>query len=762
MGDTTTERSGGTAYAPGWPGISPTWSSSDKDFVTTSLGSSHLWATIGHGVLNEVYCPNTGTPQLRDVAFGLLRPEGFVDLKRIRRYRLQTPAPHVPLLTVIHEDEGYTVTLEFLPDPDRNALLVRYAVEGGDLVLLAAPRLSGTGYANTAYTKGARLHAAGPHGGVLGIMADTPFTEVNAGFVGASDGWRQLVEDGRLTETFDRAENGNVALTAVTAARAGVIAITFAGSEAGTQTLARSCFADGFDAVRETFVAGWEAWGSALTITHPDADIERAARLAVTVLKIHEDTTFPGAAVASLSVPWGNTSDNSGGYHLVWPRDTCLSAFALIAAGQTEDARRILNHLIATQTDGGGWAQCAHPNGEPYWVGEQLDEIAFPVMLAAKLREMGERELIGTGDMVRRAVARLLRTGPITPQDRWEENSGFSPFALAAHIAALVSAAPWLEADERAEAEDAADELNARLSAWCVADGDAPYYVRIGPPAHDGGMAGGVQIRNRWDVTVPARDLLGLDYSYLVRLGLRRGDDPVVAETTERVDARLRVELPCGPLFHRYNEDGYGEHPDGSAFDGSGIGRAWPLLAGERGHLALAADEDPLPYLKAMVASASAGGMMPEQVWDTDAIPGRELFPGRPSGSAMPLVWTHAEFIKLVLASASGTPVEQLAAVVARYGGAAPAPKAWRWRPDVPVGTLPAGTALMFQDTRPFTIRYGFDGWRDPRDSESVPGAFGLHVVRLEPADLAGHGSIEFTRRHGEDWAGQDWSARLA
>ncbi len=139
-------------------------------------------------------------------------------------------------------------------------------------------------------------------------------------------------------------------------------------------------------------------------------------------------------------------------------------------------------------------------------------------------------------------------------------------------------------------------------------------------------------------------------------------------------DGLLAVDLPTGRAWHRYNEDGYGEHADGTPFDGSGIGRAWPLLTGERGHLALAAGEDPLPYLAAMTAMTGPGGMLPEQVWDADPIPPLFLEPGRPTGAAMPLVWAHAEFVKLVNAIRRGRPIEQLAAVVDRYatGSATP------------------------------------------------------------------------------------------
>ena len=104
-------------------------------------------------------------------------------------------------------------------------------------------------------------------------------------------------------------------------------------------------------------------------------------------------------------------------------------------------------------------------------------------------------------------------------------------------------------------------------------------------------------------------------------------------------------------------------------YDGSGRGRGWPLLTGERGHYELAAGRDPLPYLEAMTAMASPGGMLPEQVWDADPIPSRRLEPGRPTGSAMPLVWAHAEFIKLMVSRHLGHPVDRPRAVWRRYQG---------------------------------------------------------------------------------------------
>ncbi len=247
--------------------------------------------------------------------------------------------------------------------------------------------------------------------------------------------------------------------------------------------------------------------------------------------------------------------------------------------------------------------------------------------------------------MVRDAVGFIARTGPSSEQDRWEENPGVSPFSLAIAISALVAGASWLPAAERAYAESLADDWNERLEAWCYVQ-DTPlarelgvkgYYVRIARDGELDDMGQRVQLRNRDGEMIAASALVSMDFSYLVRLGLRGAHDARVQDTIKVVDRVLRVATPSGPVYHRYNGDGYGEHDDGTPFDGGGVGRAWPLLVGERGHLALQAGEEPLPYLQTIWNCASQGGLLPEQVWDAAPIPSLGLLPGRPSGSAMPL-----------------------------------------------------------------------------------------------------------------------------
>ena len=782
-GNSVTERTRPVRDAPGGPGIAPTWSSSDKDFVTTALGASRLWATIGHGVVNEVFWPSTGRPRLRDMTFYLVGADGWIDLKRVARYQLSRPAPTLPLLTIVHEGDGYALTLEIVPDPSRDVLLVRYAVTGDyRLVVIAAPHLAGGGEQDSAWVDG-ELFATGG-GESLCLAAADGFESPSVGYVGASDGWQDLSRNGRLTFDWERAADGNVALSAGLPTSEGVLAIGFGETAAGARTLARSSLAESFDLIRTAFLDGWSQWrersglGAILHAQPAGADdlesrLTEEALCSVTVLKAHEDRTYPGAMVASLSVPWGSSTDTLGGYHLVWPRDASLTAFALAAVGQIEDAGRILAHLQTAQQADGHWPQNYYPSGEAFWTGIQLDEAALPVLLAAKLRALGAPDSRGLGAMIRSAVGFVCRTGPASQQDRWEENPGINPFTLATAIAALVAAEPWLEGAERAYALDLADDWNARLEDWCyvagtplaAAAGARGYYVRIasasaGPLGEDL-----IVLRNRQGESVSAAELVALDFSYLTRLGLRDPRDPRILDTIRVVDHVLRVPTPSGPVFHRYNSDGYGEHADGAPFDGHGIGRGWPLLVGERGHLALGAGEDCLPYLQTMLNCASVGGLLPEQVWDTDAIPGRGLFPGRPSGSAMPLLWAHAEFVKLYIARRTGEPVERLEAVAARYGGRVTRSRMVRWRTQMPLGTLCPDRPLAVEDTRPFAMHCGWDGWQDVGDRIAEPGPFGLWSVGFAPQDLAPHGCLDFTRRYlaadGSPGAWEDTDHRI-
>lgn len=756
------------------PGIPPTWCSSAKDLVSTALGPSRLWATFGHGIVNEVYWPSTGQPQIRDMGFIVHGPDGWHELKRVNDYRVRTPAPWVPLPRFIHRGDGYTVELEAVPDSMRDVLLVRYALKGDGcrLYVLLAPHLLPDIADNSAVAATDGLRATGDHSGLV-LCSDAGFERASAGLVGVSDGWQDFHAHGEMTWCHERADHGNVALMGELSHQRGVLALGFGGKPSGAETLARSSLAEGFDGVREQTVRGWQEWGERLRLPTAPRKIAHEAALSAAMLKVHEDRAFPGAVVASLSVPWGNDRDDTGGYHLVWARDAVEAGYGLLAGSQEEDARRMLAYLIATQHPDGHWAQNFYPDGTAFWKGIQLDEVGMPILLALTLAErdcLGALE--GVTPTIRRSASYIARNGPITPQDRWEESRGLNAYTLAVEIAALVCAARFLRGDDRRYALSLADYWNSRIEDWMYVTGgslaggtDVPgYYVHVAPPPHEGGVRGQVVHPNHGGQTVAADSVISLDFLRLARLGLRRPDDPHVVHTLALADDLLLTTTPNGPGYHRYLGDGYGEHADGTPFDGTGIGRLWPLLTGERGHHALLLGEDPVDYLETLTAMTGPGGLIPEQVWDADPIPERGLQPGEPTGSAMPLVWAHAEFLKLLVARGEGHPLERTDAVWSRWSGQCPQAATWHWRDCIPFDALPARNALLVEATSPFTLHVGTDGWRDVLDQNSRPVGLDVHAVRLDAASLHGHQTVEFKRRFADDaggWEDREWQVRL-
>ncbi|MDR3470648.1 MAG: glycoside hydrolase family 15 protein [Devosia sp.] len=759
--------------APGKPGIEPTWSSSAKDMVFTSLGSSRLWATIGYGIVNEVYWPSTGQPQIRDLGFIIAGPDGWTEVKRADHYIISTPRPFVPLPKVVHEGPGYRLELEYLAHPLRDTLLIRYRLEGAGLKLyvLLAPHLNSDRHDNTGWA-GADL-AARLGGVALSLRNDGGFSRASAGYAGFSDGWQDFSKNRAMTWSYPEASDGNVALTGELPTVDGTLALSFAGTLEGARTLSRSSLADDYDETRRLFVDQWEAWGKTLSIPYTSPELQREAELSAAVIKIHEDRTYAGALVASLSVPWGSSHDDLGGYHLVWTRDAVEAAFAMIIVGQVSDAARTLAYLIGTQAENGSWAQNYFPDGRGYWSGNQLDEVALPVLLAAKLKSVGGLTIAKPVEhMIHKAIAYIVANGPVSDQDRWEENAGVSPFTLTVAICALVAAAEFFEAAERDYLLGLADSWNERIEGWTYvtqgpysqATGVDGYYIRLAPRDNDGGLRGNIRVKNHDDdSSIAPGGLVGMEFLYYVRAGLRSADDPRIVNTLKVVDTFLKVDTPSGPGYRRYNGDGYGENADGSAFDGSGIGRLWPLLTGERGHYAVSAGEDARPYLEAMVRMTGPGGLIPEQIWDTDPIPRLGLYPGKPSGSAMPLVWAHGEFLKLLAAVANRRPAELLDVVENRYGGKIPRAMLWHWRTLSPFDRLPPGKSMLIEFAEPFVLHFGFNGWHRPTDQPSAPTAFGMHGVKLEAGDLEGAKTLYFTLYFPSrgTWQGEDFSVAL-
>jgi glucoamylase len=325
---------------------------------------------------------------------------------------------------------------------------------------------------------------------------------------------------------------------------------------------------------------------------------------------------------------------------------------------------------------------------------------------------------------------------------------------------------------------ETADAWNASVERWTfVGDTDLArrivvdgYYVRVAPPeaAEAASPAGGfVPIKNRppGESREPATKIVSPDALALVRFGLRAPDDPRIVSTLKVIDTLLRVDTPFGPAWHRYNDDGYGEHEDGSPFDGTGVGRAWPLLTGERAHYELAAGhrEEAVRLLHALEAFASDGGMIPEQIWDAEDIPEKELYCGRPSGSAMPLVWAHAECVKLRRSLHDGTVFDMPAQTVQRYLKEHTGSLLAIWRFNHKCQSMPTGMILRVEVLDAAVVHWSSDRWQTSHDVTAKDTDLGVHIADLPTGSLSAGTTLTFTLFWIEKnrWEGMDYEVRV-
>jgi glucoamylase len=782
----------------GSPGVAPTWTSSKKDAVSTAYSSSsRVWFTMSHGTLNEIYYPTIDRPQTRDME--LLFTDGetfFHEEKRDIAYDFHYVDKDAPAVRVVGSDpEGrYTVTKEMIADPHHSVVLVHVKITGDEAVLqrlkcyaLLAPHLNGGGAGNSARSvqvAGKRVLLAW-HGTVsLAMGADCGFTRSSCGYVGQSDGYQDLMADMKMTWSFGQALDGNVAVTGeidVARYREFTIAIGLGdGHHAALSEMAQA-LATSYEDHCHRFIEQWMRAKTPVELASASTDGGRLSRVSHNVILTHEDKTYSGAFIASASIPWGMAKgdDDLGGYHLVWTRDMVQSATALLAVGKCETALRALVYLACTQKPDGSFAQNFWIDGTPYWTGIQLDEVAFPIMLAWRLWKHGDLGKFNVFPFVEAAAGFLVRYAPITQQERWEEDAGYSPSTLAAVIAALVCAADLARAHESQELacylEDYADWIEAHLDEWTTTNDGVllpevkRHYMRLRPPCpgepfHNSKIPEGhIAIANRAPDeknVFEAREVIDAGFLELVRYGIRRPDDPLIVDSLKVVDHVLKIETPNGACWRRYNHDGYGQRKDGGPYMGWGQGRAWPLLGGERGHYELAAGRDPKPFITAMERFSSKGGMLPEQIWDYADDPKEDMYFGQSAGSAQPLVWAHSEYLKLLRSTLDGQVFDCIACVKDRYSVASGTrtfkSKLEIFKVNRPVAELAAGMTLRVTDSAPFKVVFSTDNWKTNTSKEARPvGYSGFYADIDTVADQPG--SILFTLY----WPGIDkWLGR--
>jgi glucoamylase len=785
--------------APGFPGIEPRWTSSAKDGIGTAYHtSSRLWFTLSHGIINEVYYPHVDTPNTRDLQFLITDGETFCheekkDLEHLTEY----PEHSALLYRLTNSDPKgrYRIIKEIIGEPHSSVLLIHTRLEILDpelrgklrLYALLAPHLKGTGKNNSArwHDTGGRKFIQASREDVYLIFGCAPdFTRRSVGYVGHSDGWQDLMDNCKMDWEFEQALDGNVALMGEIDLSHGsefILAVAFGRSAQSASTQLLQSFATPFAQQREKYVSQWQRTRSESDLSSHMKRDAHMVRLSQCVLLAHEDKTFPGAFVASLSIPWGETKDDSdrGGYHLVWTRDLVQSATALLACGRTESALRALIWLACVQEADGCMPQNSSITGKPYWKGVQMDEVAVPILLAWRLRQAGALRTFDPWTLISRAAGYLLLQGPVTAQERWEENAGYSPSTLATIIASLVCAAEFARDQKETVAADFllayADWLSARLESWTVTDqgelvkGNPRHYVRITPaiPQESDGTVDPntavIQIANGGGEH-PARNIVGGDFLQLVRLGVRTADDPIIVDSVAVIDHVLKRNLPQGPCWRRYNHDGYGQKDDGGAFDGTGVGRSWPILTGERGHYELAAGHDPVPFVESLEKFANVGGMLPEQLWDAADLPDGRMRFGGPTGSAMPLCWAHAEYVSLVRSAQDGVCFDRIEPAFQRYVVKPVIGRHEVWTFNHAISRMPQGKALRIIAGMSATIRWSADHWASANEVDTA----NISALNVWFADLATNTFpdglvIEFTFfwKEAQRWEGKNYSVAI-
>ena len=795
-------KSGNKNGAFGQPGIHPRWTHGGKDGVGTAYAaSSQIWFTLWNGIITEVYYPTVDRPQLRDLQYLITDGKSFFhDEKRHLKHKFERLSDHALGYRCTNSDPDgrYAVVKEIITDPHLACVLQRTKLTGDEsfisklqLYALCAPHLEVGGWGNNGYVtelNGRKILMAQKEGTWLALAATVPFSRTSCGYVGRSDGWTDLSANFQMDWEFDHANDGNTALTGqldLTAYREFTLGLAFGDTQHHAITTLFQALGTPFEEHHKRYREQWDRTSAhQMPLEKVSSDKGNLYHSSFSLMLAHEDKSYPGALIASLSIPWGEAAGDKdqGGYHLVWTRDMVNSASALLASGESATPLRALIYLAVCQQEDGGFAQNFWVNGNPYWRGIQLDEVAFPILLALRLSQQNALQEVDPYPMVLKAASYLLRHGPVTQQERWEEASGYSPSTLASNIAALIGAAHFCRqrADKAAAEylEQYADFLESHIDAWTVTtegtlvSGIRRHYIRILPddvdnpdPAEDPN-SGILKIANLAPGTQNsflAKEIVDAGFLELVRYGIRKPDDLIIQDSLKVIDAVLKVDTPVGPVWRRYNHDGYGQRENGGPYVGWGKGRAWPLLTGERAHFELAAGRDVKPFIRAIEGFASATGLLPEQVWDEKDRPNAHMFLGRPTGSAMPLMWAHAEYVKLLRSVSDGRVFDLIPQVAERYLGDRKACQLFEiWKPNRRVRFVKKGYTLRIQAPASFHLHWTGDEWGTVKDTPSSATTLGIDFVDI-PITAKQHAPIRFTFFWSENnsWEGRDYMVEI-
>jgi glucoamylase len=629
------------------------WPTAGKNAFGTSVTlTSKVWFTLANGVMTEVFYPTLDTPNVQTLEFRVAIGEKIETESVDTFHRLELPNPNSLTFRQVNTSKTneYTITKTYVTDPRRNTVLIDLDFNnrsGGQLSVYYDPSLNNSGLYDAGWTEADALVA------VDGNKASA------------------LISSCGFAEAKTTPAEGNVVQIATLKRDRCTLALGFGTTAAQASRSARSSLARGFEAVSREYEGGWESYVATL----PRIDKhQHQFNMAAMVLKGLEDKTFRGASIASPSSPWGGGANANeatiSGYHAVWARDLYHVATAFDAMGDRVTANRLLDYLFRVQQKrDGSFPQNSWVDGRPIGNGVQMDQVGLPLVLAYQLRRTDRQSWL---KHIKRAADFILRRGPRTDQDRWEEKPGYSPSTIAAQIAGLVCAAEIARINGDKSSADTylgtADNWAENVDRW-TATGTGftgrPHYIRIteNQDPNDGAK---IAI-NSSSLSVDERRVVDAGFLELVRLGVKGPRDLLIVDSLGVVDQMIGVRTPVGEAWYRYNHDAYGETPDGGKYDArTGVGRLWTLLTGERGEYEIAAGdiESARKRLDTMAGFANDGLMIPEQVWDLKT--GTFRF-GAGTGSATPLAWSMAQFIRLAMNIKHGRNLETPSIVATRY-----------------------------------------------------------------------------------------------
>jgi glucoamylase len=659
LGQTTNQ------LAPGAPGEDAHWPNAAKNgFGTSNTIASRVWFTLNNGVMTEAFYPRLDVPNTQTLQLVICSAHRCQTEADDAQHEIRVLDPGSLTFQQINRarDGSFRITKTYTTDPERSSILIQVNVVGdGDVFLYYDPSLSNSGRHDTAWTEGSALLSFDQHYDdhvASALLCSRSFLETTNGFLGTSDGFNQLKRTGALAAKYRRAEDGNV----VQLARLGgpgsfTLALGFGDGPKEALAVARLSLRKGFTKANQEYSAGWHAYLSRLP--RVERRYQKQFNVSAMVLKALEDKTYRGAMAASPSIPWGGGPDANDatvtGYHAVWSRDLYQVATAFRALGDRASALRALDYLFKVQQKpDGSFPQNSWINGAAIGEGLQMDQVAFPLVLAYQLDRADHTTWL---KHIKPAADFIVRKGPVTEQERWEEEGGFSPGTMAAQIAGLVCAAEIAKRNgDRGSADSylrKADEWVADLERRTVTSSgphdEGKYYLRITDGKPNTSAVFGI---NSSDASFDQREIVDASFLELVRLGIKDPYDPIIVNSVKVADEVNRVDTPNGSGWFRYNHDAYGEQLNGGKYDArNGRGRLWTLLTGERGEYEIAKGNHRAAqkHLDAMMAFANDGLMIPEQVWDLQLLVGGSFRPGEGTGSATPLAWSMAQFIRLAL-----------------------------------------------------------------------------------------------------------------